>query len=214
MKLDAGGKLWTRKPSAAAGGQRGEHGRAGSAGLRESNAITASAIGDDRADARREAVDAVGEVDDVHHRDQADDGDRRAAGVRELQHADERQRDRPARRRRSARRSRAASDLAGELDQRGRSKRSSSAPTSVITAPRRAARPVPQLPAPWPVSLAGSQISAATSVPAKIASPPSSGVGRSERPARAARRPRRPPCAKRIVSGVSSAVTAAATRKA
>ncbi len=54
--------------------------------------------GDDRADARREPVDAVGEVDDVHHSDEADDAQHRAgvrhARVRKSERADERERDR------------------------------------------------------------------------------------------------------------------------
>ncbi len=54
--------------------------------------------GDDRADARREAIDAVGEVDDVHHQHEPEHGQHRAgvrhAGVRERERADERQRDR------------------------------------------------------------------------------------------------------------------------
>ncbi len=72
---------------------------------------------DDHAYTRRQAVDAVGEVDDVHHRHQADHRQHRSgvrhAGVGEVQFADERQRDRlhrdaevhdDHRRRRSARR--------------------------------------------------------------------------------------------------------------
>ncbi len=88
----------------------------------------------------------------------------------------------------------------------GSSKRSSSAPTRVITAEA--------ISIPCQIRSSGSQISPATSVPAKIASPPSSGVGWSERPrsrgwsmAPAAR-------ARRIVNGVSRAVTVAAARKA
>ncbi len=74
---------------------RGEHPRR----------LTVEVVGDhrhraghDHAHARGEAVDAVGEVDDVHHRDEADHGQHRArvgcARVRELQVPDERQRDR------------------------------------------------------------------------------------------------------------------------
>ena len=48
--------------------------------------------GDDRADPRRETVDAVGEVDHVHHRDEADHG-QRGAGLREREGAEERKRD-------------------------------------------------------------------------------------------------------------------------
>ena len=47
---------------------------------------------DDRRDTRRQPVHAVGEVDDVHQRHEADDGDH-ATLVRELQQAHERQRD-------------------------------------------------------------------------------------------------------------------------
>jgi hypothetical protein len=54
--------------------------------------------GDDHADTRRETVDAVGEVDDVHHRHQTDHGQHgagiRDAGIGKGQRADERQRDR------------------------------------------------------------------------------------------------------------------------
>jgi len=53
---------------------------------------------DDHTYARRQAVDAVGEVDDVHHRHEADHRQHRPrvgnAGVGEVQFADERQRDR------------------------------------------------------------------------------------------------------------------------
>ena len=69
MKLDAGGKPWRRKPSARAGGERGQH-----AGAR-----AVQRQGDDRerrrrdhADARGQPVDAVDEVDHVHHRDDPD----------------------------------------------------------------------------------------------------------------------------------------------
>jgi hypothetical protein len=78
-----------------AGGQRREHGRLLAAEVERDHGHRA---GDDRADARREAIDAVGEVDDVHHRDEPDHGQHRAgvrdACVRERERADERQRDR------------------------------------------------------------------------------------------------------------------------
>jgi hypothetical protein len=54
--------------------------------------------GDDRADAGCQAVNAVGEVDDVHHQHEPEHGQDRTgvrhAGVRECERADERQRDR------------------------------------------------------------------------------------------------------------------------
>jgi hypothetical protein len=93
----------------------------------------------------------------------------------------------------------------------GRSNRSSSAPTSVMTA---AASSTPcHSWCSWAYP-AGSQINPATSVPAKIARPPSRGVGRSDRPRSRGSSIAPTLLAKRIVSGVSSAVTAAATRKA
>jgi hypothetical protein len=78
--------------------------------------------GDDHAHAGRQPVHAIGEVDDVHHRDQPDHGERRTGVCRarfgERERTDERQRDALDRnavvhddhRRR---------DLAGELDDRG-----------------------------------------------------------------------------------------------
>ena len=54
--------------------------------------MTANATARDRADAGGEAVDAVGEVDDVHHRHEADDRDR-PAGAAEVDRAEERRRD-------------------------------------------------------------------------------------------------------------------------
>ncbi len=72
----------------AAGGERGEHGRRADAEVerdhRERDAV-------DRADPGGKAVDPVGEVDDVHQRDEPDDG-QHAALVRKLQSTDERQR--------------------------------------------------------------------------------------------------------------------------
>jgi hypothetical protein len=54
--------------------------------------------GDDRADARRQAIDAIGEVDDVHHHDEPEHGHQGPgvgdARVWEVQQPDERQRDR------------------------------------------------------------------------------------------------------------------------
>ena len=47
----------------------------------------------DRADARGEAVQPVEEVDHVHHRDDARDGQRRADPRRQLVHADDRERE-------------------------------------------------------------------------------------------------------------------------
>jgi hypothetical protein len=70
----------------------------------------------DRADPGGEAVDAVAEVDDVHHRHQADDRDR-AGGAAEVHRAQERRRDvadLDARADRDDRRD----DLTGQLDRR------------------------------------------------------------------------------------------------
>jgi hypothetical protein len=78
-----------------AGGQRSEH-----TGLRaaEIECDHGHRGGDDHANAGREPVDAVGEVDDVHHQHEPDDGEHgasvRHAGVGEGEFADERQRDR------------------------------------------------------------------------------------------------------------------------
>ena len=60
-----------------AGGERGEHAAGVLRWPARLKAITAKAIADDRADAGREPVDAVGEVDDVHHPDEPDRGERR-----------------------------------------------------------------------------------------------------------------------------------------
>ncbi len=77
-----------------AGRDRGQHARRLTAEVEGDHGHRA---GDDRADARREAVDAVGEVDDVHHQHEAEHGEDRApvrdARVREVEFADERQRD-------------------------------------------------------------------------------------------------------------------------
>ncbi len=78
-----------------AGGDRGQH-----AGLLtpEVERDHGHRAGDDRADPRRQAVDPVGEVDDVHQEDEAEHGDDRPrvrhARVGELEFAGERQRDR------------------------------------------------------------------------------------------------------------------------
>jgi len=91
------------------------------------------------------------------------------------------------------------------------SKRSSSAPTAVITA---AASSTPchswcseRVPA-------GSHTRPAASAPAKIARPPSSGVGRSDRPRSRGSSIAPTALANCIVRGVSSAVTTAAARNA
>jgi len=77
-----------------AGGQRGEHPRFLAAQVEGEHGHRG---GDDRAHARGEAVDAVGEVDDVHQQHEADHRQHRAGvggpGVGEREVADERQRD-------------------------------------------------------------------------------------------------------------------------
>jgi hypothetical protein len=105
----------------------------------------------------------------------------------------------------------AATTCPASLTTGGSSKRSSSAPTSVITAAASSTPCHSSCSEPKPP---GSHTSPATSVPAKIAKPPSSGVGLSDRPRSRGSSIAPTALAKRIVSGVSSAVTAAATRNA
>jgi hypothetical protein len=100
----------------------------------------------------------------------------------------------------------AASSWPASLIAGGRSKRSSNAPTSVIT-PAASSTPCQSLDP-------GSQISAATSAPAKIATPPNSGVARSDRPRSRGSSIAPNVHASRVVAGVRRAVTAAARRKA
>ena len=150
----------------------------------------------DRAHAGREPVDAVGEVHDVHQPDEADHRQRAAEPRAEVERAEERQRDvldahareRPG----SARRrpGRAASRAGDELDGRRRPRRRGDQ-----RARRAGCRVVC-----WS---SGSQISAAASTPARIASPPSSGVLRARQPplARLVDGARRaPPAARRAAS--------------
>ena len=179
MKTDAGWKLWIRKPSAAPA----------VIAARRAGVVAAEVEGDDRerdradrADAGGQAVDAVGEVDDVHHRDEAERRSAAPPASPKLDRADERQRDvrdLDARGDRDRRRD----DLAGELDAPAcRSKRSSSAPTSAMTtAPAR----MPCIRSPTWRRRGSGTAAEPTSTAAKIASPPSSGVRASPARARA-----------------------------
>jgi len=101
-----------------AGRDRGQHSRLGTTEIERDHGHRG---GDDHAHARRQAVDAVGEVDDVHHPHEADHGQHGArighTGIGEGQRADERQRDRlhcDA----VVHDDHGRHDLAGELDQR------------------------------------------------------------------------------------------------
>ncbi len=85
-----GGKVEDQEAERGAGGQRGEH--AGSLTL-QIEGDDRHRRGDDRADARREAVYSVGEVDHVHHPHQADHRQDRAGvgdpGVGKVEQPDE-----------------------------------------------------------------------------------------------------------------------------
>jgi hypothetical protein len=78
-----------------AGRQRSKHSRFGAV---EIEGDYRQRAGDDHAHAGCEAVDAIGQVDDVHHHHETDDGQHRArvggAGIGEVQRAGERQGDR------------------------------------------------------------------------------------------------------------------------
>jgi len=67
-----------QKAQGGAGGEGGKDARRGATQVERDDRHRG---GDDRADARRQTVDAVGEVHDVHHRHQPDHGERRP-GIR------------------------------------------------------------------------------------------------------------------------------------
>jgi hypothetical protein len=84
-----------QKAERRAGGERGEHTGFDATEIERDDGKRA---GDDHAHPGGEPVDAVGEVDDVHHHDEPDHGERRSgvrgAGFGEGERADERQGDR------------------------------------------------------------------------------------------------------------------------
>jgi hypothetical protein len=84
-----------QKAERRAGRERGEHTGFDATEIERDDGERA---GDDHAHARGEPIDAVGEVDDVHHHDKPDHGERRpgVGGPRfgEGERANERQRDR------------------------------------------------------------------------------------------------------------------------
>ena len=83
MKTDAGWKLCTRNPSAAPAVIAAS---TPAASRPRSNAMIANATAEIAQTPGGEAVDPVGEVDDVHDRDEAEHG-QRAAEVAELDRA-------------------------------------------------------------------------------------------------------------------------------
>jgi hypothetical protein len=90
-----GWKIVDQKAERGAGGQRGEHAGWSAAEVERGHRHRG---GDDRAHARGQTVDAVGEVDDVHHRHQPDNRECRPGvrgpGIGECQMPHEGQRDR------------------------------------------------------------------------------------------------------------------------
>lgn len=90
-----GGKVVDQEAERRTGRDRRQHSGGGAV---EVEGDHCERPGDDHAHARGQAVDAVGEVDDVHHHDQPDDGQHRPgvgrAGFGEMQRAGERERHR------------------------------------------------------------------------------------------------------------------------
>ena len=90
-----GREVEDQEPQRRAGRERREHARLRALQIERDHRHR---DGDDHAHARRQPVDAVGEVDHVHHQHEADHGEDRprvgGAGVGEMKRADPRQRDR------------------------------------------------------------------------------------------------------------------------
>ena len=171
--------------------------------------------GDDRAHARREAVDAVGEVDDVHHHHQPHHRQQRAA----VGDARVGQRDVPEERQRDRLHADAEvdhhdgrQDLAGELQHRVQVE------AVVERADERDDRGAEQHAAPQVGFVRRSRAAGRRAPPParrrRSRGRPSSGVGRSDRPRSRGSSIMPSRRARRIVSGVRSAVTAAATSSA
>ena len=165
MKIRAGKKLWRRKPSVA---PRTIAERTPAFGLPSESAITANVPPAIAAHAGGEPVEAVEEVDHVHHRDDPDHGQRRPDPRRQVVDAEEREREvvdpdaedggiEPA------------TTWPPSFSHQRRPRKSSIAPTTVATAAPTSS--------PRTGRVRSRNASAGTMIPKNIARPPSRGIG-------------------------------------